>query len=127
MRAWVRDKKPKTCQEAGELTDEYVQTRQVVGAVGGSDRKPPVVHQKRCYSCDRIGHLAKDCSANKSENRKEEAKSIVRMDGSKELKNKSAADSKAESTELNHVKCYNCGEKGHVTTTCPAKVTKPNM
>jgi len=37
MRAWVQDKKPKTCQETGELADEYVQTRQTVTAVGGSD------------------------------------------------------------------------------------------
>ena len=28
MWAWVRDKKLKTSQEASELTDEYVQTRQ---------------------------------------------------------------------------------------------------
>ena len=49
---------------------------------------------------------------------------------SKELKNKSntsAADSKGKSTERNHVKCYNCGEKGHVATTCLAKVTKSTM
>jgi len=59
MRAWVQNKEPKTCQEAGELADEYVQTRQAVGTVGGSDCKPPVVSQKRCYSCDHTGHFAK--------------------------------------------------------------------
>ena len=58
MRAWVRDKKPKSCQEAGELADEYVQTRQ---AVGDWDRKVPVGSSRRCYSCDKIGHFAKDC------------------------------------------------------------------
>jgi len=55
MRAWVRHKKSKTCQEAGKLADEYIQTRQ---AVGDWDRKEPV---RRCYSCDKIGHFAKDC------------------------------------------------------------------
>jgi len=39
----VRDKKPKTCQEAGELADEYAQTRKAVSTAGGSDCKPPVV------------------------------------------------------------------------------------
>jgi len=82
----VRDKKPKTCQEAGELTDEYVQTRQAVGAVGGSDRKLPVSNQRRCYGYDRTGHFAKDCPAKKTDNRKEETKSFVRMDRLKELK-----------------------------------------
>jgi len=50
MRAWVRDKKPETCQEAGELPNEYVQTRKAVGAVGGSNQKLPIVNQRRCYS-----------------------------------------------------------------------------
>jgi len=54
------------------------------------------------------------------------------MDGVKEPHSKrksSAVDSnfKRKSTELNHVKCYNCGEKGHIANTYPANVTKPNM
>ena len=36
IKTWVRDKKPETCQQAGELADEYVQTRQI--------SPTPVVH-----------------------------------------------------------------------------------
>ena len=118
MTAWMRDKKPKTSQEAGELADEYVQTRQAVGTVRGSDHKPPVVSQRRFYSCDRTGHFAKDCPGIKSENKQKVDTNSV-MDGSKEHKNKSnnsAADSKGKSTDLSHVKCYNCGERGHIAT-----------
>ena len=67
---------------------------------------------------------------NRSENKNTEANSVVRMDVSKEPKSKSsisAADSKGKSTELSHVKCYNCGERGHIATTCPANPTKANM
>ena len=45
------------------------------------------------------------------------------MDVSKEPKSKSgisAADSKGKSTGISHVKCYNCGERGHIATTWAA-------
>jgi len=46
-----RDTKPKTYQEAGELADEYVQTRKTVE---DCDCKVSVGSQGRCYSCDKI-------------------------------------------------------------------------
>ena len=51
MRTWVRDKKPRTCKQAGELADEFVQTRQT---------GPSTVIRAHKIS-NQIGHFAKNC------------------------------------------------------------------
>ena len=47
----VCERKPKTAREAGELADDYYLARKA--ATGGDKR--------RCYKCDRTGHLAVEC------------------------------------------------------------------
>ena len=47
----VRERKPKTAQEAGEMADAYYLARKA--ATGGDKR--------RCYKCDCTGHLAMEC------------------------------------------------------------------
>jgi len=91
----------------------YGQTWQAAGA---RNHKEPVVSQRCCYSCDQIGHFVRDCPGI---NTIGDNSTGGRMDGIKEPHSKSkgsAVDSnfKRKSTELNHVKCYICGEKGHI-------------
>ena len=63
VRVWVTERKPKTCAEAGELADDYVQTRRngktetYEIAARSSTSKVPV----KCFTCGKEGHRAHDC------------------------------------------------------------------
>ena len=59
VRTWVQDKKPNTCQKAGESADEYVQTRQTSNTPGSRSHSRPLVNQKRCFVCNQLGHFAR--------------------------------------------------------------------
>ncbi|MEE6524260.1 hypothetical protein FKM82_023628 [Ascaphus truei] len=89
VRAWVYDKKPKTYQEAARLADDYVASRALMpakavakAAVAAAPAKksantphwtqrppagssPPKAgelrHERRCYNCNRPGHIRPDC------------------------------------------------------------------
>ena len=56
IRTWVQDKKPKTCQQVGELADEYVQTRQPSQIPGMYPHSRPSVGQ-RCFFVQTGGAL----------------------------------------------------------------------
>ena len=58
----VREHKPKSSQEAGELADDYVQAR-------GSGLEIPG-HQRLCHTCGKAGHLMKDCPVKAEKNEK---------------------------------------------------------
>ena len=47
----VRERKPKTTKEAGEMADDYYLGRK---EMTGEDKR-------RCYKCDWTGHLASEC------------------------------------------------------------------
>ena len=60
MQTWVRDRKPRTCKQARELADEFVQTRQTGPSTVIRAHKTST-NQKHCFSCNQIGHFAKNC------------------------------------------------------------------
>ena len=66
VRVWVKERKPRTTQEAGRLAEDYRQARKVellVPARKTSAKRSTHV-QRGCYACGQLGHLAKDCSNN---------------------------------------------------------------
>ena len=59
VRVYVREHKPKSSQEAGELADDYVQARLEIPG-----------HQRLCHTCGKAGHLMKDCPVKAEKNEK---------------------------------------------------------
>ena len=76
VRTWVQDKNANTCKQAGELADEYVQSRQAGSTTPGTRyHSRPFVSQKCCFVCTQLGNFARDCQVNKQDdNTKEEKK-----------------------------------------------------
>ena len=107
MRVWVRERKPKTSVQAGDLADDYVQARKIgekktLPHKFDGDKRPTTGNSlpRRCYNCGETTHLASDCR-----------KATKLADGAPK-------NQRADKKEL---KCYNCGKLGHVAMRCPAK------
>ena len=68
VRVWVRERKPKTCAEAGELADDYELARKVekvdINRKSG-EKKQPSGSPARYFLCGQIGHRAFDCRKNR--------------------------------------------------------------
>ena len=56
VQVWVRERKPKTSEEAGQLADDYLQARKQTNDQPWSAKK-----SIRCYRCKKLGHTAKEC------------------------------------------------------------------
>ena len=61
---WVRERKPKTAAEAGQLAEDYVQACQsgtTTAPRRGVKWRQEAVKPRRCHTCNTVGHLARDC------------------------------------------------------------------
>ena len=67
VRVWMRERKPKSSEEASELADDYMQARKnLQGGVSRLDRgsrpeRNGPIDVPRCHLCKQTGHVAKDC------------------------------------------------------------------
>jgi len=64
VRVWVKERKPRTTQEAGRLAEGNCQARKVklwapAQKAGGKKGTPG---QRGCHLCGQLGHLAKYCT-----------------------------------------------------------------
>ena len=110
VRIWVKERKPKSSLEAGQLADDYVQARrqEQIGKTNGpvprrntGERRQ--MEQLRCHRCKRLGHIAKNCQ-NKSD-----------MQNDKEQQHQAEKPKK----DLRHIECFNCHQKGHYSSKLP--------
>ena len=96
VKIYVREHKPTSSNEAGQLADNYVQAR---GSVADKVERGTGAETRRCHRCGKPGHLMKDCRQ-------------------REEPQKSQTDYKGENGKR-AIECFNCGGKGHYSIRCP--------
>ena len=116
IRVWVRERKPQTGVEAGQLADDHLEAPSafkhvyvptVVQAMatphsGSADvtmtnhEHPVVPSTRKCFGCGEVGHIRSTCPK------------PIKQHGDKGI------------LKDEH-KCFGCGEKGHFASSCPAQ------
>ena len=110
VRIWVKERKPKSGQEAAGLADDYAQARKEGLAIGptGESKKWERGSPLQCSKCHRRGHLAEDC------------RSAIKPEEQERRNTEDAGRVGKLRVELKDVVCYNCQQKGHYSSKCPA-------
>jgi len=106
VRVWVKERKPRTSEEAGRLAEDYRQARKKDLWVPSTDLKKS--SSKMCFTCKLPGHLARDCPKRET---------LTAKPGKGENATKPGERKRDEKPLI----CYNCGGKGHTSRQCPSE------
>ena len=98
LRIWLKERKPKTMEEVGEMADDYVVARKCT-------KEEP----KRCYKCHQPGHIAAKCWSNDEQEVQQPVQRPVTRTGEGRWK---------PSPPPPQPRCFKCNELGHIALRC---------
>lgn len=75
----------------------------------------PIKKDMTCYICNQSGHIAKECTSNKSENNRED-----RRENNRENNNYKGPQNRKPNQPGPSDTCFNCGGTGHWSKECPS-------
>ena len=110
VQIWVSERKPKTVEETGKLAEDFTQARQMSTSAPDKGRMKPThlgkgeQEVRRCHSCGKTCHEAKDYRRGNRLEQGVEAKAPIHNE-----KNPKFVP-----------RCYNCQQKGHLAVNCPS-------
>ena len=113
VRVWVKERKPKTSMEAGQLADDYIQARKqnsgepsvpVSRKSANIPTHPPV---RSCHRCGKPGHHARDC------------RTVFRPRDQERGRPDTSRTLERPKRDLKDIECFNCHKKGHYSSNCP--------
>ena len=107
IRVYIRERSPKTSEEAAKVADDYLQARKEVISRDADKRGGDRSSGRRCHRCGKLGHLAKEC----------QAQHLVLPQRQEKVADHSAG--KNPKKDLKDIECYNCHRKGHYSSNCP--------
>lgn len=104
VRVWIRERKPKNNDEAGELAKDFLQARDTRESEGRNkttkEHRPPPPGD--CPRCGLVGHWVSDCP-----------KPQERVRGGNPSNGEKPKKLEREVT------CFSCKKKGHMSFKCP--------
>ena len=113
IRIWVREKKPATAAEAGQLTGDYIQAR---GPISHSRRTEQT---KRPDNRDRPTNLRSEPAVQARKGSTYQP----RPQGNSTTGRTSFQNTRNQPMRRGEVTCYTCGNRGHMSMQCPSRPT----
>ena len=107
VRVWVKERKPTSSREVGQLADDYIQARgQDLNMLTptefcGPGRQGTV---RLCRGCGKPGHQVRDCRWKSNVAGKEKDESVKKTEKPKR--------------DLREIECFNCHKRGDYSSNC---------
>ena len=86
-------------------------------SIARRERKPQVPTTK-CPRCGRHGHWARDCTRPRDDDGRGSGQQTT---GDQPPPNTTPKGSRPQTRDISGVRCYNCSEKGHYSSSCPKR------